>query len=79
MTPLVLLPGMMCDARLFGPQIAAFGARSLHLAAMTGADTVQALAAQILAQAPPRFALAGLSMGGIVAMEVLAPAPNCPR
>jgi pimeloyl-ACP methyl ester carboxylesterase len=73
---MVLLPGMMCDARLFGPQIAAFGARALHLAPLTGADTVQALAARVLAQAPPRFALAGLSMGGIVAMEVIRQAPD---
>lgn len=76
MTPLVLLPGMMCDGRLFGPQVAAFGGRSLHFPALTGADTVQRLAARILAQAPPRFALAGLSMGGIVAMEVVAQAPD---
>lgn len=76
MTPLVLLPGMMCDARLFGPQIAAFGARSLHFPSLIGADTVQGLAVQTLAQAPPRFALAGLSMGGIVAMEIIAQAPD---
>ncbi len=48
----------------------------MHLAPLTGADTVQALAAQILADAPPRFALAGLSMGGIVAMEIMAQAPD---
>jgi len=76
MTPLVLLPGMMCDGRLFGPQIAAFSGRALHLAPMVGAVTVQALAAQILADAPPRFALAGLSMGGIVAMEIMVQAPD---
>jgi pimeloyl-ACP methyl ester carboxylesterase len=76
MTPLVLLPGMVCDGRLFGPQIAAFGDRTLHLAPMVGAVTVQALAAQILADAPPRFALAGLSMGGIVAMEIMAQASD---
>ncbi len=75
MTPLVLLSGMMCDARLFGPQIAAFGGRALHLAPLVGASSIQAMAAQILAEAPPRFALAGLSMGGIVAMEVIAQAP----
>jgi pimeloyl-ACP methyl ester carboxylesterase len=67
---------MMCDARLFGPQIAAFGDRALHLASMVGASTVPALAAQILADAPPHFALAGLSMGGIVAMEIMAQAPD---
>lgn len=77
MTPLVLLPGMMCDARLFGPQISAFsGERPIHLAPLTGADRIDALAAQVLAAAPPRFALAGLSMGGIVAMEMMAQAPE---
>ena len=77
MIPLVLLPGMMCDARLFSPQIAALSGRhTLHLPHLTGADTVAARAAQILQNAPPRFALAGLSMGGIVAMEILRQAPD---
>ncbi|AUH34249.1 alpha/beta fold hydrolase [Paracoccus tegillarcae] len=77
MTPLVLLPGMMCDARLFAPQIAALGLdRTLHLPPIAGHATMAALAAEVLAHAPPRFALAGLSMGGIVAMEVLAQAPD---
>ena len=77
MTPLVLLPGMMCDARLFAPQIAAVSAtRAVHCAPIGGHDTVAALAAEVLAHAPPRFALAGLSMGGIVAMEVLRQAPE---
>ena len=77
MTPLVLLPGMMCDARLYGPQVAALsGRRPVHLAPIGGHDSVAALAAEILAHAPPRFALAGLSMGGIVAMEVVRQAPG---
>ncbi len=77
MTPLVLLPGMMCDARLFAPQMAALsGGRALHLAPIAAHDTVVALAGDVLAHAPPRFALAGLSMGGIVAMEVLRQAPG---
>jgi len=76
-TPLVLLPGMMCDGRLYGPQIAAFSGRMpIHLAPLTAHDTVEGLAADILASAPPRFALAGLSMGGIVAMEVVRQAPG---
>ncbi len=75
--PLVLLPGMMCDARLFAPQIAALsGRRALHLAPLDAHDSVPALAAEVLAHAPPRFALAGLSMGGIVAMEMLRQAPE---
>lgn len=71
--PLVLLPGMMCDARLFAPQIAALSAtRAIQVAPLTGHDTTAALADAVLADAPPRFALAGLSMGGIVAMEIMA-------
>jgi pimeloyl-ACP methyl ester carboxylesterase len=74
-TPLIFLPGMMCDARVFGPQIANLGTdRTVLVAPITGYDTVQALAAEILQNAPPTFALAGLSMGGIVAMEVIAQA-----
>lgn len=77
MTPLLFLPGMMCDARLFAPQIAAFSAqRTVSVATMGGADSMSALAAGVLADAPPRFALAGLSMGGILAMEVVRQAPD---
>ncbi len=77
MTPLLLLPGMMCDARLFQPQIAAFsGARAVMCAPIGGYDSVEALAAEVLQNAPARFGLAGLSMGGIVAMEVLRQAPD---
>lgn len=77
MTPLVLIPGMMCDGRLFGPQITALGhRRAIHIAPITEHDSTAALAAALLAGAPPRFALAGLSMGGIVAMEVMAQAPE---
>lgn len=74
--PLLLLPGMMCDARLFAPQLAAFsGRRAVQVAPMTG-DTIESIAASVIANAPPQFALAGLSMGGIVAMEVLKQAPD---
>lgn len=71
--PLILLPGMMCDARLFAPQIAALGASVLPI---TEADSMQALARQVLDAAPATFALGGLSMGGIVAMEVVRQAPD---
>jgi pimeloyl-ACP methyl ester carboxylesterase len=68
---------MMCDARLFAPQIAALSRdRAIHLSPLTSHDSTSALAAQVLAHAPPRFALAGLSMGGIVAMEIMAQAPT---
>ncbi len=77
MTPLVLIPGMMCDGRLFAPQLAALSAgRTIQVATITAADSIAELARLVLADAPPRFALAGLSMGGIVAMEILRQAPE---
>jgi pimeloyl-ACP methyl ester carboxylesterase len=48
----------------------------VQVAALTGHATMAALAAEVLRYAPPRFALAGLSMGGIVAMEMSAQAPE---
>lgn len=75
--PVVLLPGMMCDARLFAPQIASLSqSRAVMVAPLVAHDTTAALAAEVLAHAPPVFALAGLSMGGIVAMEIMARAPD---
>jgi pimeloyl-ACP methyl ester carboxylesterase len=77
MTPLLLLPGMMCDARLFAPQLAAFSAeRAVQVAPLVRQDSMDGLAAEVLAHAPPRFALAGLSMGGIVAMAIVSQAPE---
>lgn len=75
--PLLLLPGMMCDARLFESQIAAFSlSRPVMVAPLTGQTSFAELAAEILLHAPPRFALAGLSMGGIVAMEIVRQTPD---
>jgi pimeloyl-ACP methyl ester carboxylesterase len=74
--PLILLPGMMCDARLFAPQMAAMTDRTVICPALVGFETTGALADAVLADAPPRFALAGLSMGGIVAMEIMTRAPG---
>lgn len=74
--PLLFLPGMMCDARLFSPQIAALaGGREIGVPALTRHGDMAGLAAEVLARAPDRFALAGLSMGGIVAMEIVRQAP----
>ena len=76
MTPVVLLPGMMCDARLWGPVMGVFAGRAVLHAPLTEAETTDGLAQAVLALAPPRFALCGLSMGGIVAMEIVARAPD---
>jgi len=75
--PLVLLPGMMCDARVFGPQLAEMSPGfTLTVAPITKGERVEEIASQLLDTLPRKFALAGLSMGGIVAMELLRRAPD---
>lgn len=74
---LVLIPGLACTARLFEPQIAALsGERTIVVADHTRDDSIPAMAARLLHDAPARFALAGLSMGGYVAMEIMRQAPH---
>lgn len=72
---LVLLPGLICDERLWRDVIAGLDARCL-VADLTQDDSVAAMAARVLATAPARFALAGLSMGGYVAFEMMRQAPE---
>lgn len=75
--PLLLIPGMMCDARLYTPQITEFSAqRAVHVASVTKCETIEEMAKKVLDSAPAHFALAGLSMGGMVAMEILHRAPE---
>jgi len=76
MLPLVMIPGMMCDARMWGTLPDALAPRPVIHALPTEHDTIPAIARAILDTAPERFALAGLSMGGIVAMEMLAREPR---
>jgi pimeloyl-ACP methyl ester carboxylesterase len=74
---LVLIPGLNCTAELFAPQMAALGGDRRILVADHARDaTLEAIAERLLADAPDRFALAGLSMGGYVAFEVLRRAPE---
>ena len=77
MSPLVLLPGMMCDARLFAAQVDALSPYcDVAVLPITEFETIGELASDVLSKAPESFALAGLSMGGIVAMEIIAKAPE---
>ncbi len=70
--PLVLVPGLLCSARLYTPQIAALWPFGQVAVADHRRDAdIAATAARILAQAPPRFALAGLSFGGYIAFEIM--------
>ena len=75
MIPLVLIPGMMCDARMWGAVPETLAPRVVHHALPVTGETITEMAAAILRDAPARFALAGLSLGGIVAMDILAQAP----
>lgn len=75
--PLVLLPGLLCSARLYGSQIAALWPFGQVAVADHRRDAdMTAIAERILSQAPPRFALAGLSMGGYIAFAMLRLAPE---
>lgn len=75
--PLVMLPGLVLDRRLFEAQIASFGGRvETQVANLAVADTIGGVANAVLAQAPERFALLGLSMGGYTAFEILRQAPE---
>lgn len=78
---LLLLPGLLCDARLWQPVVDLLQGHAgrVVVADLAGADSMAGLAAAALAQAPSatgRFALAGLSMGGYVALEILRQAPE---
>lgn len=75
--PSVLLPGLLCTPRLYAEQISALWAFGpVTVGDHTRDDSVAGIAQRVLANAPPRFALIGLSMGGYVAMEILRQAPE---
>src|SRR5580698_4875766 len=75
--PIILVAGLNCSARLYAEQIPAlwhFG--PVAVADHRRDDSLAAIARRILAAAPPRFALAGLSMGGYIAFEIIRQAPQ---
>jgi pimeloyl-ACP methyl ester carboxylesterase len=75
--PVVLVPGLNCSARLYAEQIPAlwrFG--PVMVADHTRDASIAAIAGQILANAPPFFALVGLSLGGYIAFEIMRQAPQ---
>jgi pimeloyl-ACP methyl ester carboxylesterase len=72
-----MIPGLLLTWQLYAPQLEALWARGpVLLANHTQAPDMAALARAILAAAPPRFALVGLSMGGYIAFEILRQAPE---
>ena len=73
----MLIPGLLDTHRLYEAQLDALWAQGpVHFARHTGHDTMAGLAQSVLETAPQRFALAGLSMGGYIAFEVLRQAPE---
>ena len=75
--PVVLIPGLLDSARLYAPQIPSLWQRgAVMVADHTRDDSMAAIAARILANAPQAFALVGLSMGGYIAFEIVRQAPQ---
>lgn len=75
--PLVLLSGLLCDAALWRHQVQTLAdAAEIHVPELTAEDSAGACARRVLAEAPEQFALAGLSMGGAIAFEILRQAPD---
>jgi pimeloyl-ACP methyl ester carboxylesterase len=76
-TPIVFIPGLMCTARIYQHQVEDLGQRHPILLANHWSDpTMKAIAAGILKTAPDRFILAGTSMGGYAALEIMRQAPS---
>jgi pimeloyl-ACP methyl ester carboxylesterase len=75
---LLLLAGTLCDARLWQQQAAALAELAhVTVADLSQAESITELATKVLDQAPDEnFALAGLSLGGYVALEIMRQAPQ---
>ncbi len=77
MTPVVMIPGMMCDERIFAHQIKELGTDTeVYIADISKYSSIQELASDVLENSPPKFFLVGHSMGGIVAMEMCSQEPD---
>lgn len=75
--PLLLLPGFLCDEDLWRDQLTGLAdVADCRVADLGHGDSIAALAGQVLATAPPSFALAGFSFGGYVAQEIARQAPQ---
>lgn len=74
---LVLVPGLLCDRRLFLPQIGALSQDyDIHVAETREDETIEAMASRLLAEVKGDFAIVGLSMGGYVVLDALRQAAD---
>ena len=77
MTPLVFIPGLLCMAELFTPQVAALWPYGpITIVSTLEGETIAQMASAILAQAPPEVALIGLSIGGMISLKIMRQAPG---
>jgi pimeloyl-ACP methyl ester carboxylesterase len=75
--PTLLIPGLMATPLLYAAQLGPLWRMGTVIVAdHRGAETVQGIASAILSEAPPRFRLLGLSMGGYIAFEILRQAAD---
>ncbi|WP_315742387.1 alpha/beta fold hydrolase [Bradyrhizobium sp. SZCCHNR1075] len=75
--PIVLVPGLICSPRIYAPLVPALWRHGpVMIANHIRDDSIGAIARRILSEAPPRFALAGHSMGGYIAFEIMRQAPE---
>ena len=74
---LYLVPGLLCDATVWAHQIAALTPDyDVRVPDLTACSSIADMAATVLSDAPPRFAIAGHSMGARVTLAVMARAPD---
>lgn len=74
--PLVLIGGTLCNEQLWQPLIAQLGSDKVHCVNAQGADSASLLSQRLLDVLPQRFCLVGFSLGAIVALQMLADAPQ---
>lgn len=75
--PLVLLPGMMCDARVWATQLTVLSyERPVTIAPVCTGDRIEEIASGLLSSLPSKFALCGHGMGGAIALELCRRAPE---
>jgi pimeloyl-ACP methyl ester carboxylesterase len=75
--PLVMIPGLMADARLFLPQMVRLGTeRACHICIAARGDTVEQMSELMMAGLPAKFALMGHGLGGDIALDIIRRVPD---
>lgn len=72
----IFVPGLLCTGELYSAQVESLGGLDIAIGDHRSHESMGAIAGHILGSAPERFVLAGLSMGGYVAFEIMRQAPE---